>query len=81
MTFQYIAKDSAGIEVRGTISADDRISAIASIRANGLTPTALGQVLRADDNECKKKYHYKSHSLRMFLKAIARYIDKFAMNF
>ena len=43
-TFQYIAKDSAGNEQRGTIEAGDRNSAIAAVRAQGLLPTALGEV-------------------------------------
>ena len=43
-TFQYIAKDSAGNEKRGTIEAGDRNSAIAAVRAQGLFPTALGEV-------------------------------------
>ena len=43
-TFQYIAKDSAGNEQRGTIEAGDRNSAIAAVRARGLLPTALGEV-------------------------------------
>ena len=46
-TFQYIAKDSAGNETRGMIEAGDRNSAIASIRAQGLLPTALGEVKAA----------------------------------
>jgi type IV pilus assembly protein PilC len=46
-TFQYIAKDSAGNETRGTVEAGDRNSAIASIRAQGLLPTALGEVKSA----------------------------------
>ncbi len=43
-TFQYIAKDQAGNEQRGTIEAGDRNSAIAAVRAQGLLPTALGEV-------------------------------------
>lgn len=43
-TFQYIAKDSSGNEQRGTVEAGDRNSAIASVRALGLMPTALGEV-------------------------------------
>ena len=43
-TFQFIAKDSAGQERRGTIDAGDRAGAIAAIRAQGLMPTALGEV-------------------------------------
>ena len=43
-TFQYIAKDAAGNETRGQLEADDRNSAIASVRALGLYPTALGEV-------------------------------------
>ena len=46
-TFQYIAKDSAGNEVRGQIDAADRNSAIMSVRAQGLLPTALGEVKSA----------------------------------
>jgi len=43
-TFQYIAKDSAGNETRGQVEAGDRNSAIAAVRAQGLFPTALGEV-------------------------------------
>jgi len=43
-TFQYIAKDSAGNEKRGTVEAGDRNAAIAAVRAQGLLPTALGEV-------------------------------------
>jgi type IV pilus assembly protein PilC len=43
-TFQFIAKDSAGNETRGQIEAGDRNSAIAAVRAQGLLPTALGEV-------------------------------------
>ena len=43
-TFQYIAKDSSGAERRGTVEAADRNSAIAAVRAQGLLPTALGEV-------------------------------------
>ena len=43
-TFQYIAKDSAGNEQRGTVEAGDRNSAIAAVRAQGLLPTAIGDV-------------------------------------
>ena len=46
-TFQYIAKDSAGQEVRGTIDAADRNSAILAVRAQNLMPTALGEVKSA----------------------------------
>ena len=46
-TFQYIAKDSAGNERRGTVEAGDRSSAIAAVRAQGLLPTALGEVKSA----------------------------------
>ena len=46
-TFQYIAKDSTGNEVRGQIEAADRNSAIMSVRAQGLLPTALGEVKSA----------------------------------
>ena len=43
-TFQYIAKDGSGNERRGTVEAGDRNSAIAAVRAQGLMPTALGEV-------------------------------------
>ena len=46
-TFQYIAKDSAGNEQRGTVEAGDRGAAIAAVRAQGLLPTALGEVKSA----------------------------------
>ncbi len=46
-TFQYIAKDAAGNETRGQIEAGDRASAIAAVRAQGLLPTALGEVKNA----------------------------------
>ncbi len=46
-TFQYIAKDSTGAEVRGQIEAADRNSAIMAVRAQNLLPTALGEVKRA----------------------------------
>ena len=43
-TFQYIAKDSSGAERRGRVEAGDRNAAIAAVRAQGLLPTALGEV-------------------------------------
>ena len=43
-TFQYIAKDAEGNETRGTVEAGDRNSAIATVRAQGLFPTAIGEV-------------------------------------
>ncbi len=43
-TFQYIALDGAGQEQRGTVEAGDRAAAIAAIRANGLFPSAIGEV-------------------------------------
>ena len=46
-TYQYIAKDASGNEKRGTVDAGDRNSAIASVRAMGLMPTALGEVKNA----------------------------------
>ncbi len=46
-TFQYIAKDAAGNETRGQVEAGDRNSAIAAVRAQGLMPTALGEVKAA----------------------------------
>ena len=46
-TFQYIAKDSSGNETRGTVEAGDCNSAIAAVRAQGLLPTAIGEVKSA----------------------------------
>ena len=43
-TFQYIAKDSSGAERRGVVEAADRNAAISAVRAQGLLPTALGEV-------------------------------------
>ena len=54
-TFQYIAKDSAGNEQRGTVEAGDRNSAIAAVRAQGLLPTALGEVKSAAPSVAKPK--------------------------
>ena len=54
-TFQYIAKDSAGNEQRGTIEAGDRNSAIAAVRAQGLLPTALGEVKSSSSHAPAKK--------------------------
>ena len=54
-TFQYIAKDSAGNERRGTVEAGDRNSAIAAVRAQGLLPTALGEVKSASSVAPAKK--------------------------
>jgi len=53
-TFQYIAKDSTGAERRGTVEAGDRTSAIAAVRAQGLLPTALGEVKGASPAAAKK---------------------------
>lgn len=46
-TYQYIAKDSAGVETRGQVEAGDRNAAIAAVRAQGLMPTAIGEVKSA----------------------------------
>ena len=46
-TYQYIAKDSAGVETRGLVEAGDRSAAIAAVRAQGLMPTAIGEVKNA----------------------------------
>ena len=54
-TFQYIAKDSSGNEQRGTVEAGDRNSAIAAVRAQGLLPTALGEVKSAASSAPKPK--------------------------
>ena len=43
-TFQYIAKDPAGNETRGQVEAKDRNAAIAAVRAQGLLPTAIGEI-------------------------------------
>ena len=43
-TFQFIATDKSGQEVRGTIEAADRASAIASIRAQQYFPSAIGEI-------------------------------------
>ena len=42
--YQYIAKDASGAQTRGQVEAADRASAIASVRAQGLFPLALGEV-------------------------------------
>ncbi|MCR5413899.1 MAG: type II secretion system F family protein [Kiritimatiellae bacterium] len=46
-TFQYIAKDAEGNETRGTVEAGDRNEAIATVRSQGLLPTAIGEVRKA----------------------------------
>ena len=46
-TFQFKAKDASGQEMRGQIEAGDRNSAINAIRAQGLMPTAIGEVKSA----------------------------------
>ena len=53
-TFQYIAKDASGAERRGTVEAGDRSAAIAAVRAQGLLPTALGEVKGAAAAPAKK---------------------------
>ena len=53
-TFQYIAKDPSGNETRGTVEAGDRNSAIAAVRAQGLLPTALGEV-KSSSSSAKPK--------------------------
>ena len=53
-TFQYIAKDASGNETRGTVEAGDRNAAIAAVRAQGLLPTALGEVKGASPAAAKK---------------------------
>ena len=54
-TFQYIAKDASGAERRGTVEAGDRSAAIAAVRAQGLLPTALGEVKGAAVAPAAKK--------------------------
>ena len=63
-TFQYIAKDSAGNEQRGTVEAGDRSSAIAAVRARGLLPTALGEVKTAVPAATQPKGKAKSSSAK-----------------
>ena len=46
-TFQFKAKDASGQELQGQIDAGDRDSAINAIRAQGLFPTAIGEVKSA----------------------------------
>ena len=53
-TFQYIAKDSEGNETRGQVEAADRNSAIAAVRAQGLLPTAMGEVRSAPSSSQQK---------------------------
>ena len=43
-TYQYIAKDAEGNEFRGEVEADSRNEAIEAVRAQGIFPTALGEV-------------------------------------
>ncbi len=59
-TFQYIAKDSAGNESRGTVEAGDRNSAIAAVRAQGLMPTALGEVKASAPQQTKSSAKVKT---------------------
>ena len=54
-TFQYIAKDASGAERRGTVEAGDRSATIAAVRAQGLLPTALGEVKGAAAAPAAKK--------------------------
>ena len=54
-TFQYIAKDSSGGERRGTVEAADRNAAISAVRAQGLLPTALGEVKSAAPAQSARK--------------------------
>ena len=77
-TFEYIAKDSGGSEVRGKVKAENRNQAIANIRANDLCPIALGELKgeetheeEAHENEsaCRKP---KFHFLKSVLAAIGK---------
>lgn len=52
--FQYIAKDSEGNETRGQVEAADRNSAIAAVRAQGLLPTAMGEVRSSSSTSAPK---------------------------
>jgi len=42
--FSYIAIDTAGREVRGTVEAPDQSQAIAKVRSQGIYPTAIGMI-------------------------------------
>ncbi len=42
--FSYVAVDSAGKDVRGTVEAPDQSQAITKIRSQGIYPTAIGMV-------------------------------------
>ena len=46
-TFQFIAEDASGAQTRGQIEAGGRDEAIAAVRAQGLTPKAIGEVRSA----------------------------------
>ena len=46
-TFQYIAKDQDGNDFRGQVEAGSRDEAIAAVRAQGIFPSALGEVRSA----------------------------------
>lgn len=61
-TFQYIAKDAQGNERRGTVEAGDRAQAIASVRAAGLLPSAIGEVKGVPSAAAKKPAAKKSSS-------------------
>ena len=54
-TFQFIAKDAGGAQTRGEIEAGSRAEAIAAVRAQGLTPTAIGEVKGAAPKASAKK--------------------------
>ena len=71
-TFQYIAKDSAGNETRGTIEAGDRNGAIAAVRAQGLFPTALGEVKGAAPAAAAPKKKGKAPAAAKPAKSAAR---------
>ena len=49
--FQYIARDSAGQEQRGTIDANDRASAIQAIRASRGDTEYLKAIPNGDEND------------------------------
>ena len=53
-TFQYIAKDPSGNETRGMVEASDRNAAIRAVQAQGLLPTALGEV-KSSSSAAKQK--------------------------
>lgn len=79
--FSYIAKSySDGSEQRGTIEAEDRNAAIAAIRANGLMPTAVGQIIDEPIVYKRPIRKIEYSGIKKILKKIAKTIDNFVDN-